>query len=176
MEQQQHGSLYTDDASLSSSSSSTYTTTTTYSFTSRSSSTASTSTTPPHPHAYNHRPSRHHCPLQEILHHGLIVLAIAFIVAIAITCLFVLFLAIKILSDLLPRRMWTPVVRRFKAVNWLNTMIHLGLRLARLIEWEKNRRASFYPSLSQRFAHMDGIHLHRVLRSITLILHNINKM
>ncbi|KAJ8658427.1 hypothetical protein O0I10_005780 [Lichtheimia ornata] len=175
MEQQQHGSLYTDDASLSSSSSLSYTTTT-YSFTSRSSSTASTSTTPPDPHVYNHRPRRQRCPLQEILLHGLIVVAIAFIVAIAITCLFVLFLVIQILSDLLPRRMWTSVVRRFKAVNWPDTMIRWGIRLARLFEWEKNRRASFYPSLSQRFAHMDGTHLHRVLRSITLVLNSINKM
>ncbi|KAI7881676.1 hypothetical protein K492DRAFT_176918, partial [Lichtheimia hyalospora FSU 10163] len=178
MQQQQHNSTYTDDASLYSSSSPT---TTTYSFTSRSNSTASTSTTPPPmipPYHVNntdnhYHSNRQHFTFQAILHHVLTLLVIALIAAIAITCLFVLFLVIQVLVDLLPRRMWNSVVRHFKAVNWLNTVTCWGLRLVRLIEWEKNRRASFYPSISQRFAHMDGTRLHRVLHSIILVLDSI---
>ena len=178
MQQQQHNSIHTDDASSYSSSSPT---TATHSFTSRSNSTASTSTTsapmiPPY-HTNNtdnhYHSRRQHFTFQAILHHVLTVFVIALIAAIAITCLFVLFLVIQLLGDLLPRRMWTSVVQHFKAVNWLNTITCWGLQLVRLIEWEKNRRASFYPSISQRFAHMDDTRLHRVLHSIILILNSI---
>lgn len=181
MQQQQYNVVYTDDASLSSSP-----TTTSYSFTSRSNSTASTSTNPPavippyHHHAHDtandHHSHRQHCAFQKVLQHVFTVLVIALIAAIAITCLFVLFLVIQVLGDLLPHRMWTSVVRRFKSVNWLDTMTRWGLWLVRLIEWEKNRRASFYPSISQRFAHMDGTHLNHVLHSIILVLNCINKV
>lgn len=98
-------------------------------------------------------------------------LAIIMLIAFVTTCLFCFFLAIRLLDDMIhtvvPERLWTIARRRLAAVDWVATLSRWSLRLASLAEWEKNRRASLYPTLSKHFAHIDGDRLHTFLFSLT---------
>ncbi|CDH53077.1 predicted protein [Lichtheimia corymbifera JMRC:FSU:9682] len=98
-------------------------------------------------------------------------LAIILLIAFVTTCLFCLFLAIRLLDDMIhtvvPERLWAIARRRLAAVDWVAALSRWSLRLASLAEWEKNRRASLYPTLSKHFAHIDGDRLHTFLFSLT---------
>ncbi|KAJ8653855.1 hypothetical protein O0I10_010536 [Lichtheimia ornata] len=98
-------------------------------------------------------------------------LAIILLIAFVTTCLFCLFLAIRLLDDMIhtvvPDRLWAIARRRLAAVDWVAALSRWSLRLASLAEWEKNRRASLYPTLSKHFAHIDGDRLHTFLFSLT---------
>ncbi|KAI7874009.1 hypothetical protein K492DRAFT_211824 [Lichtheimia hyalospora FSU 10163] len=79
-------------------------------------------------------------------------LAIVLLIAFVTTCLFCFFLAIRLLDDMIhtvvPERLWAIARRRLAAVDWVATLSRWSLRLASLAEWEKNRRASLYPTLN----------------------------
>ena len=101
-------------------------------------------------------------------------LAIILLIAFVTTCLFCFFLAIRLLDDMIhtvvPERLWAIARHRLAAVDWVATLSRWSLRLASLAEWEKNRRASLYPTLSKHFAHIDGERLHTFLFSLTGLL------
>ncbi|KAI9245129.1 hypothetical protein BDA99DRAFT_566034 [Phascolomyces articulosus] len=106
-------------------------------------------------------------------------LLVGMLTAVAITCLFCFFLAVRLLDDMfrsvVPSRIWTVVRRHITTMDWAGTLSHISLRLARLAEWEKNRRASLYPSFSERFANIDGDRLHTFLFSLSGFLANYRR-
>ncbi|KAG2221536.1 hypothetical protein INT45_004530 [Circinella minor] len=106
-------------------------------------------------------------------------LLVGMLTAFAITCLFCFFLIVRLLDDMfrsvIPSRIWSIVRHHITTMDWAGTLSHISLRLARLAEWEKSRRASLYPSFSERFAHIDGDRLHDFLYSLSGILANYKR-
>ena len=77
--------------------------------------------------------------------------------------------------SVVPSRIWSVIRYHIATMDWAGTLSHISLRLARLAEWEKNRRASLYPSFSERFANIDGDRLHAFLFSLSGFLANYRR-
>ncbi|KAI8141513.1 hypothetical protein BJV82DRAFT_670434 [Fennellomyces sp. T-0311] len=106
-------------------------------------------------------------------------LVIGILTTLAITCLFCFFLAVRLLDDMfrtvVPQRIWAVVRHRVVNIDWAGVLSRISLRMARLAEWEKSRRASLYPSFSERFANIDGDRLHAFLFSLNGFLANYRR-